>query len=345
MIRHLVCLIGCGLLAACNSVRYVGIDTYNPAEVTFPPQVAKVLIVNHAVPQPADTGHRLTLFGVEQDTFRIKADSALFDACLGLGKALVDAEYFNDVLLYHDAIRQDDAYGDDRKMTEAEVATLCEEHGADAIISFDRLLFETEKSVTALPEGYVIGMVDVWVAGVIRSYLPGREAPLASVYVNDSIFWTESADTRQELERILPAPDESLRAAGQYIAAKSAVNFVPHWEKETRWYFTGSSSRWKEAAVLTGAEKWEQAAESWERLYNNASGDVAKAKLASNLAFCLEMKGNLPQACEWADKAYRLFDKVKGPEDRTAQLLLAYRETLQQRIRDDRKLNIQFGAE
>ena len=32
-----------GLLSACSTINYVGIETYNPAEVTFPENVAKIL--------------------------------------------------------------------------------------------------------------------------------------------------------------------------------------------------------------------------------------------------------------------------------------------------------------
>ena len=96
-----------GLLSACSTINYVGIETYNPAEVTFPENVAKVLIVNNAVPQPEDAGYEYTLQGEKQDTCKAKADSALFDACRTLGEAIVEASYFNDVLLYHDAVRKD----------------------------------------------------------------------------------------------------------------------------------------------------------------------------------------------------------------------------------------------
>lgn len=40
------------LFSACNTIEYIGIETYNPAEITFPKNVDKVLIVNNAVPQP-----------------------------------------------------------------------------------------------------------------------------------------------------------------------------------------------------------------------------------------------------------------------------------------------------
>ena len=42
------------LFSACSTIEYFGIETYNPAEITFPKNIEKVLIVNNAVPQPGD---------------------------------------------------------------------------------------------------------------------------------------------------------------------------------------------------------------------------------------------------------------------------------------------------
>ena len=191
------------LLSACSTINYVGIETYNPAEVTFPENVAKVLIVNNAVPQPEDAGYEYTLQGEKQDTCKAKADSALFDACRTLGEAIVEASYFNDVLLYHDAVRKDNQAFLDTKLTQGQVASLCDETGADAVISIDRLLFDMKKSVGTLGEGYVMGMIDVQMAGVIRSYVPDREAPLATVHMKDSIYWAESWIRYCPLRRML----------------------------------------------------------------------------------------------------------------------------------------------
>ena len=198
-----------GLLSACSTINYVGIETYNPAEVTFPENVAKVLIVNNAVPQPEDAGYEYTLQGEKQDTCKAKADSALFDACRTLGEAIVEASYFNDVLLYHDGVRKDNQAFLDTKLTQGQVASLCDETGADAVISIDRLLFDMKKSVGTLGEGYVMGMIDVQMAGVIRSYVPDREAPLATVHMKDSIYWAESADYMPILDKVLPSPENA----------------------------------------------------------------------------------------------------------------------------------------
>lgn len=61
----------------------------------------------------------------------------------------------------------------------------------------------------------------------------------------------------------MPSPENALRGAGKYFGAKVYANFVPHWEKETRWYFTGMGSRWKEASAYAANEKWDMAEDRW----------------------------------------------------------------------------------
>lgn len=345
MMRGIVFLALASALSACGTMNYIGIETYNPAEVTFPEGVAKVLVVNNAVPQPADAGYTYLLGGESQDTCRARADSALFDACRSLGEAMVDASYFDDVLLYHDATRSDKEAADARQLAPERVRTLCAETGADAVISLDRLLFDMRREVGSLGEGFLIGTIDVRMAGVIRGYLPDREAPLATIHVSDSLLWAESADYLPLLDKILPSPDEALRAAGEYIGAKAYINFVPHWDKETRWYFTGAGARWKEAAAYAAEQKWSQAEEWWNRLFNNSRGDKARAKAASNLALCHEMKGELREAYEWAHKSYELFKHAEGDKGQNAKLLELYVHTLAERVRSDKKLDTQFGED
>lgn len=343
--RSFLCILSIGLFSACGTINYVGIETYNPAEVTFPENVAKILVVNNAVPQPSDSGYELNLFGVAQDTCSVKADSALYDACRTLGESMVGASYFNDVLLYNHAMRNDTFFERDTKLTPRQVSDLCEETGADAVVSVDRLLFDMKKNVVAFMEGYVVGSIDVQIAGVIRSYVPGRDAPLATVHVRDSVFWAENADNAILLNLLLPKADDALRTAGKYIASKTYVNFVPHWNKESRWYFTGFGSTWKEASAYAGGEKWNLAEERWRHLYQSSGNWKSQAKAASNLALCHEMKGELKEAYDWAHKSYDLFKKQAGDNAKNTKLLELYVTALGDRIRSDKKLNVQFGKD
>ena len=333
------------LFSACSSINYIGIETYNPAEITFPKDVKRVLIVNNAVAQPENAGYLYKLFGTEQDTARAKADSALYDACESMGKLIADVPFFEDVLLYHDAVRTDGEYLLDKKLSAGEVKELCEETGTDAIISFDRLLFQMDKHIVAFSEGFVRGEIEVKITGVVRAYLPTRENPLAAILINDSVFWAENASNLVQLEYYLPEPTEALRAAGRYIGTNITPNFVPHWENETRWYYGGMGSRWKEASAYAASDNWEEASMRWRHLYHNSSNWKERARAASNLALYYEMNTQLKEAYDWASKSYDLYEKKKGDKDEYTQLQKLYMGALTNRLRLEEKLNMQFGED
>lgn len=330
------------LLPACSSITYLHIETYNPATITFPEQVKKILVVNNAVAQAPDVGYELKIYGVEQDTCRALADSALYYACKSLGNAIVEANYFEDVLLYNTPTRTDDLYLADEKLSQSQVRRLCAETGTDAVISFDRLLFQMKKNVIGYVEGFVAGEAKVNASGVLRVYIPSRSASLTTAMVSDSLTVFEMADDLKQLNEIIPSPDDMLSLAGSVIGQNSSPLFVPYWQEEPRWYFKGNGSRWKEATAYANTQNWEQAAALWTIIYQKSSGK-AKAKAASNMAFYEEMKGEFQKAHEWSVLAYDLFVAHKGEEAHETELLKAYKQALSERITANAKLNVQFG--
>ena len=337
-----LCLFVVWLLSACSTVEYIGIETFNPAEVTFPRNVKKVLIVNNALPQPDSLGYIYKLYGVIQDTARIDADSTLFDVCHSLGKTIAEESFFKDVLLFHEGTRLDTRYMDDNKLTGANVNRLCRETGTDAIISFDRLLFKVDKNVFSLSGGYVAGEVQVHVEGVMRSYLPGRENPLATIYVGDSLFWSEGAENMTLLAQYLPTANEAIRAAADYIGNKLALNFIPHWDKETRWIYKSEGARWKEATAYAMSDNWEQAATRWQMIYDTSSKWKEQARAASNLALYHEMRTELEKAYDWALKSYTFFKEHVGEDESQTGMQQLYVDALRKRIQSNLKLNTQF---
>jgi tetratricopeptide (TPR) repeat protein len=336
------------LFTACSEIRHIGIETYKPSEITYPNHVRKVLIVNNALPQAPDTGYEYTIAGVRQDTCRAYADSALFDACRSLGLALVEADFFDDVRLFEEGTRKDTSQTSvhtDSKLTVEEVQALCEETGTDAVISFDRLLFNTKKNIAIYPDSYYEGTIKIKAMGVARRYLPDKNEAAATVLVSDSLSWSDWGYSVKQVNNELPAPNEALRIAAQYIGTKIHTAFVPYWENENRWYYGGLGTRWKTASAYAAAEKWDEAFERWQQIYDKASGWKDKAKSASNLAFYYEINGNIEKALELATIAYQLFEKQKGEENVYTQIQKFYALALTGRIEDEKKLNLQFRAE
>ena len=335
--KNYLAIIGLGgLLSACGSINYLSIDTFNPAEVTFPSSVKNVLVVNHAEPQPADWGYQYSDNGQLKATAGVRADSALVDFCQAMGESIADSRYFRDVLLYHDSLNRGRQPGEDRQLTLSQVNALCEQTGTDLILSLDRMLFDSERAMTDLGGGFRVGSVRVRVAGVVRAYLPGRATPMATIQLKDSLVFDQA-------EEMLPTQEESLRLAARYVGEKAQANFVPHWMQESRWYFSSSGSRWKEAAAYASSEHWDKAEQRWLQLYNSSRHWKQKAQAASNLALCAEMDGRLRKALEWATISYDLFKEMSAADDGSRQLLELYVKTLTDRVKADQKLDVQIG--
>ena len=294
------------VLTACGGMNYVGIETCNPGEITFPKAVKKVLMVNNAVAQSEKEGYTYTLLGVKQDTAKARADSALFDVCSACGRGILNASYFDDVLLLHDFLQEGGsqfAHLRDERLNESQVAALCEANGTDAVISLDKMLFKMDRQVTNIGAGFVSGTIKVEMKGIMRAYLPGRGKALATVLLEDSVEIQQSAESIKILDDYLPSPENALRLAGDYLGGKVASYFVPNWNKDGK----------------------------------------TKAKLASNMALASEMDNRLDKAYEWAQIAYDSFCETEGNDSKDALLLKAYTEVLKGRIQSDKKLNAQIG--
>lgn len=343
MMRGVWIIVIAGLLAACNSIKYIGIETFHPAEITFPDQVSNVLIVNNAVPQPPESGCFSEINGVAQDACHAGADSAITAACYSLGKAIAGADYFNDVLYYNEPTRNDNDYLSEKRLTAQQVNSLCLSNNADAIISLDRLLFTSHRSILEPGFGYWEGNLKVQANALFRVHIPGRESALATLIVEDSVFWNEAAQNPDVLNLFLPSPDAALTMAGTYIGDRTFPNFVPFWMNDARWYYPGIATTWKEGVAYIKANKWESAQQIWEENYNGARRNIQKAKAASNLALCHEMLGELEEARKWAELSLRLFTGSSHRNEENKTLLKQYVTVLASRITTDKKLNQQMG--
>ena len=140
-------------------------------------------------------------------------------------------------------------------------------------------------------------------------------------------------------EAISQAMRTVLREVSLYMADKSSSRFVPHWEPNVRWYYTSSSSAWKEASAYAAAEKWKEASIIWHRLYDQARNWKIKARLASNIAVSEELCGNLSIASDWAERSYTHYLEYASEVDSTTlNRQRRYTEVMKQRLRSDKEL-------
>jgi hypothetical protein len=319
----------------------MSIETYNPATVTFPPDVRRILIVDNTALQP-QVPFTLSLIKAP-DTMKIASGHVATVFCRTLGETIVESPYFEDVLLYDGRFRTDSLdWRTDAALTPEEVRQLCDEQDVDAVVSMDRLLFGLNESIRKTDDyGFTSGLfLDVKISGILRTYLPERRQPLHVIYLSDTVY---SCIVPDILEPFTPEDIHyALTAAFEELAGKYHTHFVPHWNGDVRWYYVSSAARCKEAAAFMAAGKWDNAASIWELLYDAASSLETRARMASNMALCCEMTGNFTKAEEWAKRACQhLAEDRPANDDRMSGLQKEYLNVLTCRIEAEKKLRKQ----
>lgn len=338
--------LSCLFFTACSSISYFGIETFTPAEVTFPDSVRSVVIVDNALKQPSDFGVEAIFMGEKRKDYSINTDSITYFASQALARMLYDSKYFDNVMLYRDPVRIQGPFYSDVKLLPEQVLVINQRTNADAVISIDRLLFNAKKDIRSLDNNYQIGSIVIEVSGTLRVYLPEEKNPLSTIYVADTIAcWIGDGNIIGTADVKVFSDEEALRFAVMEALYRINNRFIPYWKPEERYFYKQIGSRWIEASAYAKNEKWDEAANRWLQIFQSTPKNSTKAKAAFNMALYNELKENFPKALDWAEKSQALFEKHYEGKEQHGNIIRAksYVDVLSKRILADQKLNVQVG--
>lgn len=310
-------------LSSCSSIKYFDIETRLPAEITFPKEVNRLLIVDNTLPQPPikyKVGY-LRILTQKIETERFTPKLARYQA----ENIAKDTVYFYDVRLYDGSFRVDDNYENYLPLTVDEVNNLCESQQVNAIASFDslRITFETHSFSDDLD------LSTIGISGVLNVSLQNAILPLAVIPIADTLQYWSDAD-----------PSTLIDAALQQTADGLTHYFIPTWNNDVRWFYTGKGALWKGALADIKADQWESAYIKWQALYDKETKPKQKAYIASNLALCSEFSQFFDKALDWAQIACQQF-AIAGVNSKEAQLAARYVSVLSYRKLAEDKLLLQ----
>ena len=103
-------------------------------------------------------------------------------------------------------------------------------------------------------------------------------------------------------------PDDEEPAS--YVGEQMAFILTPNWETEDRYFYCDDTPKLKAGIESVRRQKWEEAISAWKHV----EGSPGKAYAAANIAVALEMLDRYDEAIEWAEKAIRLFEKIRGAD-------------------------------
>ncbi|MGI6073043.1 MAG: DUF6340 family protein [Fermentimonas sp.] len=331
------------MLSSCSGVKYISVETREPAQVVLPSNVQRVAIVSNVVQQPNDVGHWMHSLGQSEKRVKASADSVAIYFTEAMSQFLNEEDYFLDVIYYGRQLRGDKDYFQEQILPTDEMNKIRQETGADAVISLDKLLIETRMKEHFRYQGYMYGELKGDIHSTLRVYMPSMEGKIPKVEYSDSLMWmgfdlpNESAYYAEE---ILPSREDAMKMLAVRAAEKMSNVFAPHWEAQDRWYYTSNKSAMKDAMTLAENMDWTGAISKWEAYYNSISNKREKARVASNIALAYEMMDDMNLAYEWAKTAKDLLVESTGEDSLDRRRAVLYLNEIERRRSNKNRIDL-----
>ena len=196
---HLLGICCALLLGGCQTVEQLSIDYMLPAEVSFPPSLKRVAVVNN---MPSIPDNKLIVEETDEkkkDETEIARKTKYFNGnskitTEALAEALANENYFDEVVICDSMLRANDMIPRESTLSKSEVESLIESLDVDFLIALENIQLRSLRKIEYLREwGVYAGTIDVKVYPTVKVYLPNRNGPMVTINTNDSIFWDYAA--------------------------------------------------------------------------------------------------------------------------------------------------------
>lgn len=270
---HLLGICCALLLGGCQTVEQLSIDYMLPAEVSFPPSLKRVAVVNN---MPSIPDNKLIVEETDEkkkDETEIARKTKYFNGnskitTEALAEALANENYFDEVVICDSMLRANDMIPRESTLSKSEVESLIESLDVDFLIALENIQLRSLRKIEYRASGVVYaGTIDVKVYPTVKVYLPNRNGPMVTINTNDSIFWDYAAPSIAQAGAGLISETEMLKEASEFAGTVPVKYMLPHWKTASRYLFTSGSVNMRDAAVYVRENNWQQAIELWKQTY------------------------------------------------------------------------------
>ncbi|MEY3443672.1 MAG: hypothetical protein RLZZ519_1953 [Bacteroidota bacterium] len=324
----------------------VGISVLVPADIKVDQSIKTIALVNRYRPDKGEGFLNVVegaLSGENIGQDRRSAEEAL----MGLTNALAASPRFS---ITRPGIELKGTGGVDFPviLAEVEVQEICKKAGAQALVTIEA--FDSDQQVACTTqvrerknkagetEKYTVWMARKTIQVMVgwRMYDGQYGHLIDQMRMQESVYFNAEGNSEGNAIANLPQGESVTREIGRVTGASYSRHISPTWLPVSRSYYTKGSDYFKAGKKRVKINDWAGAKQMWERATDDEKTKV-KGRALYNLALAAEMDGDLEGASELAKDAYRKYDIRKA---------MTYRNILEQRIRDQERLNEQMeGAE
>lgn len=305
-------LLLCGILSSCQSMELLSIDYMMPADISFPPELKRVAIVNN-MPNSPEHNPINKKQPVKKDTEILRMTQFYYgDAAQtaeSLAQSIANENYFNEVIICDSALRSQDTVPQKRPLSIEDINTLTKQLQVDFLIAIENVQMKALRKIERYAYSTYVGTLDVLVSPTISIYVPNRSKAIATLTLSDSIYWDNVDYGVERVNSKLIKDKDLIREASIFAGTIPVRHLLPYWETTQRHLFTGGTVNMRDAILYVKEKNWPAAVTLWKQDYNKQKGKK-KMYAAYNIALGYEMQDSITNALSWAKKAQDIASEI-----------------------------------
>lgn len=329
------------LLSSCAHTYYVSIDVRKAAPLDLGAHTKKIIIADNSfISNCADSVYQLSNRAL---LTKDMVDSVRPIFMRSFIKYLNEEKLYDTVEVYPYYPKPLNLYKKggiqiELPLTKEEVAVICSQTGADALISLDLIRISLE--LNPYNNDKHSAQLKTKIRAKLRAYEYNGDTIGSPIIQIDSRSKSVALSDKEVIHKEL----KTLHLNNiEWIADMFVNSFIPKWESEERKFYTWYPYSAYKANELVNQEKWVASIPIWEEVYKEEKSWKKKAKCASNAALAHEFADDIDNALKWINTA----DSLLPPDNKSnlAEEIKEYKKTLEQRAKEAPLLKKQLRME
>lgn len=314
-------LVLCSLPTFSQQQWYFSVDERYPAERQQLQGKHRILVVNNALTQPQDFGHSTILDGENTGNVEIDLSRSVLYCLFATTQSMESTGEFNAVELMDISQNHSTNYYSRTPLTFSQAERLCADYQADALLTLNQLVLYDVVESFPTDEGTYYAYLQAYAQSHWTIHYAGqtREATFTQA---DTLLWESQLHyTRAQSLSDLPSRQEALLYLARELGNRMGSSFAPSWQTSRRYiYELPDLQAGLDAFRL---QRWNSAINQWITIVDSKDKKAA-ACAAANIAIAYEMLGDYASACDYAQRASRLFGAWKTAYGRQQQANIRY---------------------
>ncbi len=314
-------LVLCSLYVNAQQQWYFSVDERYPAERQQLQGKQRILVVNNALTQPQDFGHSTILDGENTGNVEIDLSRSVLYCLFATTQSMESTGEFDAVELMDISQNHSTNYYTRTPLTFSQAERLCTDYQADALLTLNQLVLYDIVESFPTDEGTYYAYLQAYAQSHWTIHYAGQTREVTFTQADTLLWESQLHYTRAQSLSDLPSRQEALLYLARELGNRMGSSFAPSWQTTRRYiYELPDLQAGLDAFRL---QRWNSAINQWITIVDSKDKKAA-ACAAANIAIAYEMLGDYASACDYAQRASRLFGAWKTAYGRQQQVNIRY---------------------